>query len=115
MPSNTPGEIELYSHFSQHLGPKFEAAGLRLQFHCNQPSGIHFQVATSAEYRAAITRGIHEGMAERFPEFLATGGVYVTEITDNKIDSCERAFYRVARSVVEQAFVLAVSMNYARG
>jgi len=32
MPPTTPGEIELYSHFSQHFGPRYEAAGLRVQF-----------------------------------------------------------------------------------
>ena len=109
MPPATPGEIELYSHFSQHLGPKYEAAGLRVQFHYNQTPGIHFQVPVNDLYRAAITRGIQEGLASRFPDFLATGSVWVTEITEHEIDSCERAFYRAGRSVIEQAHVLAVS------
>src|SRR6266478_3226740 len=43
MPPATPGEIELYSHFRQHLGPRYEVAGLRVQFHYNQTPGIHFQ------------------------------------------------------------------------
>ena len=111
MPSTTPGEIELYSHFSQHLGPKFEAAGLRVQFHYNQTPGIHFQVPATDKYRAAITRGIQEGMTSRFPDFLSTGSVWVTEITEHEIDSCEHAFYRAGRSVIEQAYALAVSMK----
>jgi len=68
----TPGEIELYSHFSQHLGPRYEAAGLRVQFHYNQTPGIHFCVPVPEQYRASIMRGIQEGMVLRFPNFPAT-------------------------------------------
>lgn len=103
----TPGEIELYSSFSQHFGPRFEAAGLRVQFHSNQTPGIEFRVPVSEEYRAAILRGLEEGMALRFPGFLATGSIWITEITVHEMSSSARAFYRVSRSVVEQAYALA--------
>jgi hypothetical protein len=110
MSPTTPGEIELYSHFSQHFGPRYEAAGLRVQFHYNQTPGFHFRVPVPEQYRAAITRGIQEGMASRFPDFPATGSIWITEITEHEVDSCERAFYRVGRSVIEQAYALATSM-----
>jgi hypothetical protein len=106
----SPGEIELYSSFSQHLGPRYEAAGLRVQFAYNQTPGIHFRVPVSEPYRTAITRGIQEGLASRFPDFPATGSIWVTEITEHEVDSCERAFYRAGRSIIEQAYALALSM-----
>ena len=110
MPPVSPGEIELYSSFSQHFGPRFEAAGLRVQFHYNQTPGFHFRVPVPEQYRAAITRGIQEGKAARLPDFPATGSIWVTEITEHEVDSSERAFYRVGRSVIEQAYALAIQM-----
>ncbi len=106
----SPGEVELYASFSQHIGPRFEAAGLRLQFHYNQTPGVHFRVPVSEEYRAAILRGIEEGMAARFPEFPATGSIWITEVTVHEVDSSQRAFYRVARSIIEQAYALTTQM-----
>ena len=107
----SPGEIELYSYFSQHLGPRFEAAGLRVQFHYNQTPGLHFRISVSEEYRAAITRGIQEGMAARFPDFPVTGSIWITEITEHSVDSSQRAFYKAARAVIEQAYALAVQLD----
>src|SRR5688572_2136276 len=94
--SRTPGEIEMYSYFSQHLGGRFEAAGLRVQFHYNQTPGIHFKVQVSDEYRNEILRGIQNGMALRFPGFPTGGSIWITEVTEHEVDSCQRAFYRAA-------------------
>jgi hypothetical protein len=69
MTISLPGEVELITHFSRHLGPRFEAAGVRVQFHYNQIPGIHFKTEPSEEYREAIVRGLSEGMALHFPEF----------------------------------------------
>lgn len=76
MSSIAPGELEVYSNFSIHLGPRFEAAGLRIQFHYNQTPGIHFKVPVSDEYRGAILKGIEDGMARRFPKFPDTRAMY---------------------------------------
>jgi hypothetical protein len=103
---SSPGEIEVYSSFSQHLRPRFEAAGLGIQFHYNQTPGIHFRTSVRKQYRSAILRGIEDGMAHRFPDFPPTGSVWITKITEHEVDSCECAFYRVARCVVEQAYAL---------
>ncbi|MCX6367351.1 MAG: hypothetical protein NTX57_11660 [Armatimonadetes bacterium] len=81
MPPVSPGEIELYASFKQHLGPRFVAAGLRVQFHYNQTPGFHFRVPVSDEYRDAIQRGIQDGMASRFPQFPPSGSIWITEIT----------------------------------
>ena len=107
----TPGEIELYSFFSQHLGGRFEAGGLRIQFHWNQSPGIHFKVPVSEEYRDEILRGLQEGMASRFPDFPKTGSIWITEVTEHEVDSCPRAFYRVARAIIDQASALASQLE----
>ena len=83
-----------------------ESAGLRVQFHYNQLPGIHFKAQPHEEYRNAILKGIEEGMAARFPDFPKTGSVWISEIIDNQIDSCELAFYRAGLLVIEQAYSL---------
>ncbi len=109
MPPSSPGEIELYASFNQHLGPRFEAAGLRVQFHYNQTPGIHFRVPVSDEYRDSILRGIQDGMASRFPQFPASGSIWITEVTEHEVDSSQRAFYRVGRAIIEQVHALVTS------
>ncbi len=99
--------MELYSYFSIHHGPRYSAAGLRVQFHYNQVPGIHFKVPPPEEYREAILRGLQEGLTLRFPDFPSTGSLWVTEITVHEVDSNARAFYRVARLVIDQARSLA--------
>jgi len=104
--ATAPGEVEVYGQFSKHLGPRFMGAGLRLQFHYNQPPGIHFRVAVGDEYRDAILKGIRDGMSLRFPDFAQTGSVWITEIAEHPVDSSQMAFYLAARCVIEQAYVL---------
>jgi hypothetical protein len=102
-----PGELEVYSYFSLHLGPRYHAAGLRIQFHYNQIPGIHFKVAAPDEYRDAILKGIEDGMASRFPQFPDTGSIWITEITNHEVYSSQHAFYNAGRLVVDQAYSLA--------
>ncbi len=106
MTATRPGEVEIYGSFSRHVGPRYLAAGLRVQFHYNQIPGIHFKAAPPEEYRAAILRGLQEGLAHRFPEFPASASVWVLEVSAHEVDSCEMAFYQAARMVIEQAFFL---------
>jgi hypothetical protein len=106
MPYNPPGEIEVYSYFRQHLGSRMEAAGVRAQFHYNQVPGIHFKVQPQEEYQNALIKGIKDGMVARFPNFPKTGSVWITEITEHEVDSCQRAFYKVGRAVIDQAYSL---------
>jgi hypothetical protein len=100
----TPGETEVAVTYARHLGPRYEAAGVTLQFHYNQPPGIHFKVDCRAEYRPAILKGIEDGMASRFPNFPSTGSIWITGINEHPVDSSLIAFYRAARSVIEQAY-----------
>lgn len=101
-----PGQVEIYGHFRKHLGPRYMAAGLRLQFHYNQIPGIHFKVAVSEEYKVAITKGIRDGMSLRFPDFPETGSVWITEATEHPVDSSPLAFYLAARCVIDEAYTL---------
>jgi hypothetical protein len=105
---NAPGEVEVYGRYRRHLGPRFEGAGLGIQFHFNQIAGIHFKVEPPDEYRGAILRGIEHGMAARFPDFPRSGSIWITEISDD-IDSSQQSFYRAGLMVIEQAFALTES------
>ena len=105
----SPGEVEILGSYSMHLGPRFEAAGLRVQFHYNQTPGIHFKVEPPEEYRDSILRGLRDGLALRFPRFPSAGSLWVTEIFAHEVDSSQRAFYRAARMVVDQAYGLAAN------
>lgn len=69
MPANHSGEVEHTAHFSMHVGPRFQSAGLRVQFHYNQVPGIHFKVEPPAEYADAILRGLEHGLERYFPQF----------------------------------------------
>jgi len=100
------GGVEVYGHFSKHLGPRLMSAGLGIQFESDQAPGIHFKAAVSDEYREAVLKGIRDAMATRFPDFPETGSVWITEITEHPVDSSEWAFYLAARSVIELAYAL---------
>ena len=106
MQAASPTDLELVASFRRHLGPRFEAAGLRVQFHSNQTPGIHVRVPVSEEYRASIVRGLQDGMASCFPHGAASACIWVTEVTDHEVDSSQDAFYRLARSIIEQARAL---------
>jgi hypothetical protein len=106
MTPDTPGEVEVLARFSIHLGPRFESAGLRVQFHYNQTPGVHFKVEPPEEYRNAILKGIADGMAARFPNFPSRGSVWITEVLEHEVASRQRAFYRAGRLVIDQAYSL---------
>jgi hypothetical protein len=101
-----PGEVEIFAQFNIYLGPRFEAAGLRVQFHYNQTPGIHFKVDPPEEYRGRSLKGIEEGMVARFPNFPSSGRIWITEIAEHEVDSSQRAFYRAGRLVIDQAYSL---------
>lgn len=101
-----PLQIEHLAWFRQHLGGRFRAAGLRIQFHDNQEAGIHWKVACPDEYRAAILQGLQEGMQDAFPQYLASNGVWITEVLADDVSSSSDAFYRAGLLVVAQAKAL---------
>ena len=101
-----PGEIELSCFFKRHLGPRYEGAGLRIQFHYNQPPGIHFKVSPPDEYAEAILKGLKDGLSLRFPDFPSNGSIWILEIFDDPVDSSQRAFYKAARMIIDQAHSL---------
>ncbi len=103
-----PGEVEVGSYFSMHLGPRFMGAGVKVQFHYNQTPGIHYQTSVSEEYRASILQGIQDGMAIRFPEFPNTASIWITEVNEHPVDSSQMAFYLAARCVIDQAYSLSL-------
>lgn len=98
--------MELFVSFARHLGPRFDAAGLRIQFHYNQEPGIHFRVPVSEWCRPWIEQGLKDGLARRFPRFPPSGALWVLEVVEDEVSSSPAAFYRVAVSAIEQAYVL---------
>lgn len=106
MPLNHPGEVEHYAFFNAHLGPRFQSAGLRVQFHYNQVPGIHFAVEPPAEYAEAILKGLRDGLIRYFPDFPDSGSVWVKEVTVHEVSSSQAAFYRAGLLVVHQALSL---------
>lgn len=106
MPLNHPGEVEHYAFFNTHLGPRFQSAGLRVQFHYNQAPGIHFIVHPPEEYADAIMNGLRHGLTRYFPNFPDSGSVWITEVTVNDISSSQAAFYRAALLIMHQAYAL---------
>lgn len=101
-----PGEIELVGNFNRHLGPRCEGAGLRIQFHYNQTPGIHFKTQVQDAYRTAIMKGLEDGLKLRFPDLPDNTSVWVVEVMEHPVDSSERAFYKAARMIIDQAFSL---------
>lgn len=107
MPSNHPGEVEHYAFFSAHLGPRFQSAGLRVQFHYNQEPGIHFIAQPPEEYAEAIMKGLRDGLTRYFPGFPDSGSVSVNEITVHDVNSSQASFYRAGLLVMSQALAFA--------
>lgn len=103
MPNNLPGEVEHLTWFSQHLGPRFQTAGLRVQFHYDQAPGVHFQVEPPKEYEAAIIKGIEDGLTECFPNFPLTGSVWINEVMVDEVNSSPTGFYRAGLLAIHQA------------
>lgn len=103
----TPGELEVFASYRRHLGPRYEAAGVRLQFHYNQVPGIHLRAEVPVEYRDAIVDGIETAMSRRYPGLLSRASVWVVEIVDDEVDSSPVAFRRAAEAAIEQAYFLA--------
>jgi len=99
--------LEVYGYFRKNLGPRSQSAGLRMQFSDNRTTpNVHFKVAVSEEYKGAIVKGIKDGMSLRFPDFLETGSVWITEATEHPVDSSCWAFYWAARCAIESAYTL---------
>jgi hypothetical protein len=106
MTTDHPGEVEHYSWYAQHTGPRFHSTGLGIAFHYNQPPGIHFKTSLLLEYQAAIVKGIEDGLAECFPDFPSTGSIWISKASIDDVHSSQTAFYRVALLVIRQAKAL---------
>lgn len=111
MKCKSPGELEVYGYFSQHLGPRYRSAGLRIQFHYNQQPGIHFKVQPHGVYADSILQGLQDGMALRFPEFPPIGSIWITEVIEHSVNSSGHAFYLAARMAIDQAFSLVETLS----
>jgi hypothetical protein len=110
----TPGATSVYGRFTRDLGPRLSSAGLGVQFHYNQPPGIHFKVDVPPDLRDAILQGLADALAARFPDFPATASIWVTEVDQHPVNSSWDAFYKAARMVIDQAYSLSQHENGRR-
>ena len=83
------------------------SAGLRVDFdQVRGEPGIHYDADVSQEYRAAIVKGLEDGLAIRFPDSGNSLSIRIKQSDEHPVDSCALSFYLVARCVVEQAYTL---------
>jgi len=104
MSDRIPNEIEAFAQYRRHLGPRMEAAGVGLQFHGNQGVGIAFKASPKeAVVRAAIQKGIEDGILARYGAPLSDRAIWVTRVEEDPVDSSPMAFYFAARGAVDLA------------
>ena len=104
MSDRIPNEVEVRGYFSQHLGPRYQAAGVSLQFHSNQGSGIVCKASSSQpSYVRAIIKGIEDGLIARYGSAPIPRAIWITKIEEHPVDSSDVAFYLAARGAIDLA------------
>jgi len=99
-----PKTLKLFWRFETHAGARFLRAGIGLQFHTSGPPRVQIQPAVAAEERAALVRGLEEGLSHRFPDFPATSGVTVTDLEIDPVHTSPLDLYRAGKLAIEQAW-----------
>jgi hypothetical protein len=95
------GQIKISFQFSEHVGPRFIAAGLTMRLeYADDYKFVSNAVWESDDYTEAVDRGVLDGLIESKidPEL----GIHVTllQINFDPIDSSWMSFYAAAKSVV---------------
>ncbi|MDQ3799246.1 MAG: hypothetical protein M3384_07345 [Acidobacteriota bacterium] len=106
------GQIQISFRYSQHLGPRFDAAGVTLRLE----TADSYKFADAAQwdfsnYSGAVERGVREALIESGcdPE----SGIHVTlqEIDYDYVNSSEFSFYIAARCAVKSRFMISEIRN----
>lgn len=92
------------SSFRNTLAGTFWEQALAFSFTTTRFQAFHFKTAVNQEYRDAILKGIQDGMAELFPNFPASGSIWIEKVYEHPVDSARIAFYAAARAAIEQAY-----------
>ena len=110
-----PTDIEVHGHFSRHLGPRFQTAGVSLQLHSNQGSGIVCKVANAEPaYVDAIVKGVEDGLLARYGSVSIPRAIWITRIEEHPVDSSEAAFYLAARGAVDLLYSVTTTTPFLR-
>gem|GEM_PF-4807885 len=92
------GQIEIEYRFSQHLGPRFDAAGVTLDLCTNGHYSFKSEVKwPDKDYTPAVERGARDGLTESGIDPDQGVSIILKDISFHAIDSCERAFYLAAK------------------
>lgn len=104
MNEHMPTNIEVHASFSRHLGPRYERAGVSLQFHPNQGVGIACKVpGAEPSYEQAVVKGIEDGLSARYGSAPMRCAIWITKMEQHPTDSSELAFYLAARGAIDLA------------
>ena len=92
------GEIQICFQYSEHLGPRFEAAGVTLRLITHDS----YEFASTAQwpeedYSMAVERGVRDGLRESGYDPDLGIRVLLEDVEYDRIDSSERSFYVAAK------------------
>ena len=95
------GEIKLKYFYSQHLGPRFESAGITI----NLSLASEYQFISNVkwnnyDYSKVIEKGIKDGLKDI--GFNINNGIMIelVEYEEHDVDSSENAFYLASRILI---------------
>ena len=107
------GQIQLSFRYSEHLGPRFEGAGvsLRLSTH-DRYEFLSIVRWPEDDYSVAVERGAREGMRESGYDPDLGVRVLLEDVEYDPVTSSERSFYYAAKCATKaRAEIRTLAMN----
>ena len=101
------GQIKISFQFSEHVGPRFIAAGLTMRLeYADDYKFVSNAVWESEDYTEAVERGVLDGLIES--EIDPELGIHITllQVDFDPIDSSWMAFYAAAKSIIFSKVVI---------
>lgn len=101
------GQIQIGFRYSEHLGARFETAGVTLRLESAENYKFESTARWETEnYTSAVERGIKDGLIES--EIDPELGIHITlqEINYDSINSSEHSFYISAKCAVKSRFII---------
>jgi hypothetical protein len=98
------GEIEIQFRFRQYLGPRFQAAGVTLQFSTNDEYSFTSKATwpdSNINYSGAVEKGVKIGLKESGYDINQGVHIVLKDIDYHEVDSSEFAFFLAAKCAVK--------------
>lgn len=106
------GQIQIDFRFSEHLGPRFESAGVTLRLSTDDKYKFSTNVKWSEEdYSRAVESGVRDGLKESGYDPDRGIDVILESIEYHPIDSSERSFYVAAKCAVMAKAIISRSRS----